>query len=96
MMWLLDLCLAAVLLTLAWQALHTRNLFTGIVMFMIFGLIVSLIWVRLEALDVALAEAAIGAGITGVLLLSTRAAIADKQDDRASQASSPHKEDAAP
>ena len=38
--------------------------------FIAFGLLLALAWVRLEAPDVALAEAAIGAGLTGALLLS--------------------------
>ncbi len=33
----------------------------------------SLVWVRLDAPDIALAEAAIGAGLTGALLLSALA-----------------------
>jgi uncharacterized MnhB-related membrane protein len=38
---------------------------------MIFGLLMALTWVRLDAPDIALAEAAIGAGLTGALLLDT-------------------------
>jgi uncharacterized MnhB-related membrane protein len=36
------------------------------------GLFVTLMWIRLDAWDVAIAEAAIGAGLTGALLLSSR------------------------
>lgn len=61
----LTLCLTAVL------ALSSRELFRAIVMFIVFGLLMALVWVRLEAPDIALAEAAIGAGLTGVLLLDT-------------------------
>ena len=38
-------------------------------LFVAFGMIVALVWARLGAPDLALAEAAIGAGLTGVLLL---------------------------
>jgi multisubunit Na+/H+ antiporter MnhB subunit len=38
-------------------------------LFVAFGLVAALIWARLGAPDLALAEAAIGAGLTGVLLL---------------------------
>jgi hypothetical protein len=41
----------------------------AVVLFIAFGLLVALAWVRLSAPDIALAEAAIGAGITGALLL---------------------------
>jgi uncharacterized MnhB-related membrane protein len=40
-------------------------------MFVTFGLLVAIAWIRLGAPDVAIAEAAIGAGLTGALLLIT-------------------------
>jgi multisubunit Na+/H+ antiporter MnhB subunit len=40
-----------------------------VVLFIALGLLLALAWVRMSAPDVALAEAAIGAGLTGVLLL---------------------------
>ena len=71
--WLLDGLLVATLLLLAWRALASRDLFTAIVVFIGFGLVMALVWVRLRAPDVALAEAAIGAGLTGALLLNAYA-----------------------
>lgn len=68
---LLDTLLVLVLLWLAWAALGGRDLFRGIVLFIAFGLVLSMSWARLGAPDVALAEAAIGAGIAGALLLAT-------------------------
>lgn len=65
-----DGILAVALLWTAWQAIHAAGLFRAVVSFMVFGLLMALAWVRLEAPDIALAEAAIGAGITGALLLS--------------------------
>ena len=56
---------------LAWAALSSRDLFRAIVLFIAFGLVLSMAWARLGAPDVALAEAAIGAGLTGALLLAT-------------------------
>lgn len=67
---LLDVTLGALLLILASAALHGQRLYTGIVSFIAFGLLLSLVWARLGAPDLALAEAVIGAGLTGVLLLS--------------------------
>jgi multisubunit Na+/H+ antiporter MnhB subunit len=67
---LFDLALVLTLLVVAWQVLFSPALFRGIVLFIAFGLLVSLAWVRLSAPDIALAEAAIGSGITGALLLS--------------------------
>lgn len=66
---LVDVLVAALLLWVAWRALGVADLFRAVVLFIVFGLAMTLAWVRLEAPDVALAEAAIGAGVTGALLL---------------------------
>lgn len=65
-----DLVLVLALLWLAWRALAAADLFKGIVLFIAFGLLMTLAWMRLSAPDIALAEAAVGSGITGALLLS--------------------------
>lgn len=65
----LDLALVALTVWVAWKALSDGDLFTSAVLFIVFGLLMSLVWVRLGAPDVALAEAAIGAGFTGALLI---------------------------
>ena len=65
-----DIVLGLALLWLAWRALASPDLFRAIVLFIAFGMLMALAWVRLNAPDVALAEAAIGAGLTGALLLS--------------------------
>ncbi|MBW6509080.1 MAG: DUF4040 domain-containing protein [Desulfuromonadales bacterium] len=64
-----DLVLLLILIGLAWLLLASTDLFRAVVLFIAFGLLLALAWVRLGAPDVALAEAAIGAGITGALLL---------------------------
>ena len=68
-----DTLLGLSLLWLAWQALASPDLFRAIVLFIAFGLLMALTWVRLDAPDVAMAEAAIGAGLTGALLLAALA-----------------------
>lgn len=65
-----DGILALVVLVLAWKLLRSPNLFKAVVLFISFGLMMSLAWVRLKAVDIALAEAAIGAGLTGALFLT--------------------------
>lgn len=67
---LLDLLLAAMLLGLGWAAVATRDLKRGVALFIAFGLLLALAWARLRAPDLALAEAAIGAGLAGALLLA--------------------------
>lgn len=60
--------LALSLIGLAWRALASPDLYKAVVLFIAFGLLLALAWVRLDAPDIALAEAAIGAGLTGALL----------------------------
>jgi len=67
---LLDALLILVLLGLAWATLESRDPRRGVVLFIAFGLVLALVWARLAAPDVALAEAAIGAGLSGALLLA--------------------------
>lgn len=76
--WLFDGVLGALLLTLATAALHARSLYTSIILFIAFGLLLAVTWARLGAPDLALAEAAIGAGLTGALLLAAFARAASE------------------
>jgi energy-converting hydrogenase B subunit D len=71
--WVFDVVLLLTLVWVAWQALVDREgeLFRAVVLFIAFGLLLAVAWVRLKAPDIALAEAAIGAGVTGALLLVT-------------------------
>lgn len=79
MIWaLLDIVLISALLSLGWASLTSKNSRQAVVLFIGFGLLLAIIWVRLRAPDIALAEAAIGAGLTGALLL---AALRDEASD---------------
>jgi multisubunit Na+/H+ antiporter MnhB subunit len=71
--WALDGTLAATVLAVAWWIVATRAIFAAVVGFVAYGLLLALVWVRLAAPDVALTEAAIGGGVTGVLLLGAAA-----------------------
>jgi len=68
-----DAVLVLLLLGLAGTALHVRRLYTAVLLFVIFGLLLAITWARLGAVDLALAEAAIGAGLVGVMLLTALA-----------------------
>ncbi len=70
MLLVFDVLLALVLLALAWKLLHCHDLFQGVVLFISFGFLMALAWVRLNAPDIALAEAAIGSAMSGALLLA--------------------------
>jgi uncharacterized MnhB-related membrane protein len=49
----------------------TKKLLASIVIFMSYSLIMSIIWVLLESPDLAITEAAVGAGVTSLLFFST-------------------------
>ncbi|AND92283.1 MULTISPECIES: MnhB domain-containing protein [Bradyrhizobium] len=72
-----EIVLAAVVLTLGVWTIVVPETFSATVGFVAYGLLVALIWVRLDAADVALTEAAIGGGLGGVLLLSAAARLRD-------------------
>ncbi len=65
----LDAALAALALAVACWIILARNSFAAAVGFVAYGLLLTLVWVRLDAIDVALMEGAIGSGLTGALLL---------------------------
>jgi len=77
---LLDVTIVGALLLLAWQALFRPTLFAAVVFFISFSLLLSLAWARMQAPDVALAEAAIGAGLTGALFLAAVRRVESRSD----------------
>jgi len=64
-----NVVLVALLLTVATWIIVARAAFSAAVAFVAYGLLLALVWVELSAIDVALTEAAIGSGVTGMLLL---------------------------
>ena len=65
----------------------SKNLLVSVLIFMSYSLVMSIIWVLLESPDLAITEAAVGAGVTSVLFFITLKRIsaigkehADKQD----------------
>ncbi|MFT4937786.1 MAG: putative MnhB-related membrane protein [Paraglaciecola sp.] len=65
-----DLLLMLCSLILAWMSIFSTSLFRCIVFFVCLGLLMTIAWGQMGAFDVAIAEAAIGAGLTGALLLA--------------------------
>lgn len=49
----------------------SKKLLVTIIVFMAYSLMMSIVWVLLEAPDLAITEAAVGAGITSVLFFVT-------------------------
>lgn len=66
---LVSVAVVGLLLGLALWTVLAREAFVAVAGFVVYGLLLSLVWVRLSGIDVALTEAAIGGGLTGALLL---------------------------
>ena len=49
----------------------SKNLLNSVLIFMSYSLIMSIIWILLESPDLAITEAAVGAGITSMLFFLT-------------------------
>jgi multisubunit Na+/H+ antiporter MnhB subunit len=74
-----DVSLVMLTIAVAGWVIVGRDAFAAVVGFVVYGLLLALVWVRLAAVDVALAEAAIGSGLTGTLLLGAAARLSDDQ-----------------
>ncbi|HAW92408.1 MULTISPECIES: hydrogenase subunit MbhD domain-containing protein [unclassified Arsukibacterium] len=70
---LFDALLCLLLLALALASMLSRQLTHAVILYVAFGLLMALAWARLAAPDLALAEAAIGAGLTGALCFTALA-----------------------
>jgi multisubunit Na+/H+ antiporter MnhB subunit len=81
----LEIVLAAVVLGLGVWTIAARDTYAATVGFVAYGLLVALVWVRLDAVDVALTEAAIGGGLGGVLLLGAAARLRATEIDAATE-----------
>lgn len=49
----------------------TRSLLSSIIVFMAYSLVMSVMWILLESPDLAITEAAVGAGVTTILFFVT-------------------------
>ena len=79
---LLDITLLAFLAITAFAIIRMRNLFVIIMLFSIFSLHSAGLFVVMDAADVAFTEAAVGAGISTVLMLATLALTKDHEEKR--------------
>ncbi len=64
-----DLALVLLILIAAVWTVSARDRRDSVIGFIVVGLLLSLAWIRLNSVDVALTEAAVGGGATGLLLL---------------------------
>lgn len=79
--------LALFVLALAVWTVVARDTFAAVVGFVAYGLLLTLVWVQLQGVDVALIEGAIGGGLTGAMLV--RAAARLRRTEAAARAEHP-------
>lgn len=66
----LSLILMSLLVVTALAATFSRDLLAAVIIFSGYSLVMALLWQRLQAPDLALTEAAVGAGVTTVLFVA--------------------------
>ena len=81
-----DIGLVVLILGIGASTIAAREAFPAVIGFVVYGLLLAIAWVRLSAVDVALTEAAIGGGMTGMLMLGAvaRLRLAKGNDTRTS------------
>lgn len=85
---ILEMVLLSFLVVCAIAVALSKNLLTSIVIFMAYSVIMSIIWMILESPDLAITEAAVGAGVTSVLFYITLKkihAMKGEEDDEAEE-----------
>ena len=66
-----ELCLLLGLIICALAVSFTKRLLTSIIIYMSYSSIMAVIWVILQSPDLAVTEAAVGAGVTSILFFVT-------------------------
>lgn len=70
-MTLFQVILMTFLIVCAISVSFSKNLLNSILIYMSYSLVMSVIWVCLQSPDLAITEAAVGAGVTSILFFST-------------------------
>ncbi|RFF28029.1 MULTISPECIES: hydrogenase subunit MbhD domain-containing protein [unclassified Wenzhouxiangella] len=76
---LFDLLILALLITCVLGIARVRDLATAVTLFAIYSFVLCLLWAHRGAPDVAMTEAAVGAGITAVLFFTAIAKIGRRE-----------------
>ncbi|MCR4851515.1 MAG: DUF4040 domain-containing protein [Lachnospiraceae bacterium] len=63
--------LLAILIVCAISVTFSKNLLNSVLIFMAYSLVMSIVWVIIESPDLAITEAAVGAGVTSILFFVT-------------------------
>lgn len=82
-----EIILLICLIVCAVSVAFTKDLLTSIIIFMSYSLIMCVIWILLQSPDLAITEAAVGAGVTSILFFITLKKInAIRKEDQDEQA----------
>ncbi len=73
----IELFLCGLIILCAISACLSRNLLACLIIYMAYSVVMSIVWALLEAPDLAITEAAVGAGVSGILLFVTLKKIRD-------------------
>lgn len=83
---LFEIILLVCLIVCAISVGFAKDLLTSIIIFMSYSLIMCVIWILLQSPDLAITEAAVGAGVTSILFFITLKKIkAIRKEDRDEQ-----------
>ena len=68
----------------------TKNILTSVIIYMSFSLIMCIVWILIESPDLAITEAAVGAGVTSIIFFVTLKKI--KKIDEGGESDEEHQE----
>jgi uncharacterized MnhB-related membrane protein len=71
MIWQFDLIILVFLVVTAVIALRVKDLLSASMVFGIYSFLICLLWAEMGAVDVAFTEAAVGAGVSTVIMIAT-------------------------
>jgi len=78
---MIDIILLLFLVICASSAVHMKDLLSATMILAIYSLTMAAVWMRLGAVDVAFTEAAVGAGITTILMIAALSRTKRREED---------------
>jgi multicomponent Na+:H+ antiporter subunit B len=79
---LIDVILLFLVTLTAVAIVEVRNLYSAVMLSGIYSLLMAIVWVNMDAVDVAFTEAAVGAGISTILLIGTLVLVGSQETVR--------------
>jgi len=76
-----EIILLSFLIICALSVSLSKNLLVSLIIFMSYSLVMSVLWIILQSPDLAITEAAVGAGVTSILFFVTLKKIGEMKED---------------